>query len=78
MPETRFQSIQRPRGRRLAWSNLGDPRGEPVVYCHDFASSRHKALRLDPVAGARGLRVLAADRPGYGDSDDQSEGDLGS
>ena len=60
LPGTRFQSIQRPAGRRLAWSDLGDPRGEPVVYCRGFPSSRHEALRLDPVAGAQGLRVLAA------------------
>lgn len=71
MSEPHVESIQRPGGRRLSWCELGDPGGEPVLYCHGFPSSRHEALLLDPVARAQGLRILAADRPGYGDSDDQ-------
>ncbi len=71
MSEPKVQTLQRPDGRRLAWCELGDPTGLPVIYCHGFPSSRHEALLLDPAARALGLRVLAADRPGYGDSDDQ-------
>ncbi|MEJ2386166.1 MAG: alpha/beta hydrolase, partial [Chromatiaceae bacterium] len=60
-----------PDGRRVACSEYGDPAGRPVVYCHGFPSSRHEALLLHDNAVAEGARVIAIDRPGYGDSDYQ-------
>jgi pimeloyl-ACP methyl ester carboxylesterase len=50
---------------------LGDDRGPPILYCHGFPSSRREALLLHPIAQALGMRIIAADRPGYGDSDPQ-------
>ena len=63
--------LTRPGGRRLAYSELGDPQGCPVFYCHGFPSSRREALLLHPTARKLGIRILAPDRPGYGDSDRQ-------
>jgi pimeloyl-ACP methyl ester carboxylesterase len=62
---------ERPGGRRLAYSVLGHPRGHPVFYCHGFPSSKREALLLDRTALRIGVRVLAPDRPGCGDSDPQ-------
>jgi pimeloyl-ACP methyl ester carboxylesterase len=56
-------------GRRLAWSEYGDPAGRPVLYCHGFPSSRQEARLLHPAAEALGARIIAPDRPGYGESD---------
>ncbi len=71
MPDARSESIQRPGGRRLAWCELGDPRGEPLIYCHGFPSSCREAELIEPAARAQGIRIVAPDRPGYGNSDDQ-------
>jgi len=63
-------------GRRLAFSDIGDARGDPVVYCHGFPSSRREAQLLHPTARGRRIRILAPDRPGCGDSDHQPGRDL--
>lgn len=56
-------------GRRLAFSELGDPAGTPIVHHHGMPGSRldHQA---SPAFYARlGARVFTPDRPGYGLSD---------
>jgi pimeloyl-ACP methyl ester carboxylesterase len=58
-----------PDGRQLGISEYGDPRGRPVMFFHGWPSSRIQARPLDGLALARGLRVIAPDRPGVGDSD---------
>jgi pimeloyl-ACP methyl ester carboxylesterase len=63
---------QSPAGRRLAWTEYGDPAGRPLIYCHGWPSSRLQAALLDQAARERGLRVLAIDRPGMGRSDRQA------
>lgn len=63
------QWLRLPGGRRLAFTEFGDRRGRPVLYCHGFPSSRREAELIDPAAQAEGARIIAPDRPGYGDSD---------
>lgn len=63
--------LERPGGRRLAYSELGDGAGPPLIYCHGFPSSRREALLLHPTALRLGIRILAPDRPGCGGSDHQ-------
>jgi pimeloyl-ACP methyl ester carboxylesterase len=58
-------------GRRIAYSEVGDPAGRSVFYGHGFPSSRREALLLHETALAAGARIITSDRPGYGDSDDQ-------
>ena len=60
--------IKLPDGRDLAWIEVGDPGGNPVVALHgspgrgtDFAPYHSTALKC-------GVRVIAVDRPGYGRS----------
>lgn len=48
----------------------GDPRGQPVVLLHGLGALGEEMMQsLGPSLAARGLRVLAVDRPGYGFSD---------
>lgn len=63
------QFAELPTGRRLAYVEYGDPAGMPVVYCHGYPSSRREALLLHEAAVWARARIIAPDRPGYGDSD---------
>jgi pimeloyl-ACP methyl ester carboxylesterase len=64
-------SIRLGDGRRLGYAEYGDPQGRPLFYCHGFPASRLEAALLDSAARRRGVRVIAADRPGSGLSDFQ-------
>lgn len=55
-------------GTSIAWNEYGDPSGEPLFYYHGWPSSRLQARALHHLAAARGLRVIALDRPGMGRS----------
>lgn len=58
-----------PDGRRLAYTEWGAARGQPVLYCHGFPGSRLEARLADGAAQRLGIRLIAADRPGFGASD---------
>jgi len=53
-------------GRMLGYAEYGDPNGRPLVFLHGFPGSRLAGAILDRAAHARGVRVLATDRPGLG------------
>ena len=55
-------------GRALAYTEWGDAHGQPVFYFHGSPLSR---LWIPDEAATRaaGVRLIAADRPGYGGSD---------
>ena len=55
-------------GRRLAWNEYGDPLGKVVMYYHGWPSSRLQARLAHHLARERGLRLIAMDRPGMGQS----------
>jgi len=57
-----------PDGRTLAYDDAGDHAGVPVVYLHGTPDSR-LGRPDDRVATDAGVRLLAVDRPGFGDSD---------
>src|SRR5262245_54218318 len=58
-----------PSGRLLAYCEYGDPAGAPVLYFHGSPSSRLEPLLIGDDTWRRlGLRVIAADRPGMGQS----------
>lgn len=70
MKLTNFLTL--PDGRRLAYAEYGNPNGHPVLYFHGAPSSRLEPLILgDEAIAQRGLRVIAPDRPGVGQSDFQ-------
>ncbi|ALP52294.1 hypothetical protein Tel_03575 [Candidatus Tenderia electrophaga] len=55
-------------GRTLACLELGDPGGAPVLYFHGYPGSRLEARLAARPAVHLGLRLLAPDRPGFGES----------
>jgi pimeloyl-ACP methyl ester carboxylesterase len=54
--------------RTLACLELGDPGGIPVLYFHGYPGSRLEVRLTAVTAGRLGLRMLAPDRPGFGES----------
>ena len=58
-------------GRRLAYADLGDPKGKPVFYFHSFPGSRLEAKVMHEKAKEVGIRLISVDRPGFGLSDYQ-------
>jgi pimeloyl-ACP methyl ester carboxylesterase len=69
-------TVELPDGRRLAYDDVGDPAGVPVVYLHGTPDSRLARHPDDGLAAASGVRLVAVDRPGAGDSDPHPDGDL--
>lgn len=57
-----------PDGRQLAVDERGDPSGRPVLWFHGAPSCRLEALLFDAWARDNGVRILAPDRPGMGQS----------
>jgi pimeloyl-ACP methyl ester carboxylesterase len=51
-------------GLRIAYEEYGDPRGEPILFCHGWPSSRTMAEVTDVAARELGLRIISPDRPG--------------
>ncbi|WP_225332748.1 alpha/beta fold hydrolase [Halomicrobium urmianum] len=52
----------------IAYAEYGDPDGAPVLFLHGTPGSRVLGRLYDDEARRRGVRVLAPDRPGYGES----------
>jgi pimeloyl-ACP methyl ester carboxylesterase len=55
-------------GRTLAYSTIGASDGPVVCYQHGAPGGRLELLGLDDAFTAEGIRVVTADRPGYGGS----------
>ena len=55
-------------GRRLAWCERGDPQGRPLLSLHGTPGSRLHGAAHEPLWHELGLRVISADRPGFGGS----------
>jgi pimeloyl-ACP methyl ester carboxylesterase len=58
---------RRHRSTELSWTEVGDPSGAAVVYFHGTAKS-HEDIPFPEVAARLELRLMMADRPGYGGS----------
>jgi pimeloyl-ACP methyl ester carboxylesterase len=70
MNTTNFITL--PDGRKLSYAEFGDPDGHPVIHFHGNVSSRLEPLLLgDELISQFGLRLIAPDRPGMGQSDFQ-------
>ncbi|TGN40521.1 alpha/beta fold hydrolase [Marinobacter confluentis] len=55
-------------GRVLSYSDTGTGQGGTWVHCHGIPGSRYELAHLSEPLAAAGLRVVVADRPGYGGS----------
>ena len=58
-----------PDGRLLAYEEYGRQEGRPVIYFHDAGSSRLEGALFHAQARDCGVRLIAIDRPGVGQSD---------
>ena len=63
------QFVELADGRKLAYSEYGDPAGTPVINCHGGLTSRRDIESCEDDARAAGVRVISPDRPGIGRSD---------
>jgi pimeloyl-ACP methyl ester carboxylesterase len=64
-------------GRTLAYLELGDPAGSPVFYFHGYPGSRLEGRLAQTPAERLGLRLIAPDRPGFGESTFQAGRTIG-
>jgi pimeloyl-ACP methyl ester carboxylesterase len=56
-------------GRLLGYAECGAADGKPLFFFHGMPGSRREAELADDAANRLGVRIIAADRPGYGLSD---------
>lgn len=56
-------------GRQLAYSEVGDPGGVPIIHQHGMPGSRFDHEAEPDFYREMGVRVITPDRPGYGLSD---------
>ncbi len=65
-------------GRNLAYEEFGNPKGVPVFHAHGGPGSRLEGEWFHDMAIKEGFRVIATDRPGFGESSykpDRKHGD---
>lgn len=55
-------------GRELAWLELGNPSGKPVIGFHGTPGSRFQLIIDEEPVRTAGVRLVSVDRPGYGHS----------
>jgi pimeloyl-ACP methyl ester carboxylesterase len=55
-------------GSTVAYTDVGAPTGAPIFYFHGAPGSRLDGVWLDETFTNLGVRVVSADRPGYGGS----------
>jgi len=65
-------SMTLPDGRVLAYTDLGASSNPLVLYCHGAPSSRLDLVAFEDALTALDVRVVSADRPGYGRSSPQA------
>jgi pimeloyl-ACP methyl ester carboxylesterase len=67
VPEPR--TVRTASGRAVGYYEFGDPSGTPILAMHGTPACGAGFVWADEPARARGIRLLAPDRPGVGDSD---------
>ncbi|RPI83229.1 MAG: alpha/beta hydrolase [Chloroflexi bacterium] len=68
LPNRTQQTLHLPGGRQLGYAEYGDPEGKPLFYFHGWPSSRIEfgGYKGDEIAKRLHVRVISADRPGFG------------
>jgi pimeloyl-ACP methyl ester carboxylesterase len=61
-------------GRIVAFSEVGDPLGYPVICCVGMGMTRYIMAFYDELAITLRLRLITIDRPGVGESEECSDG----
>lgn len=70
------EPLELPGGRRVGVSQFGAAGGSPVIWCHGGFSSRLDAVLLAGAAARTGVRLIAIDRPGIGQSSRDADDDI--
>ena len=74
MPEPELlKTVKLSDGRSLSYASFGDPAGKPVFYFHGFPGSRFEPQSNHEAYLKAGIRLLALDRPGMGESTRKSK-----
>ena len=74
MPEPELlETVKLSDGRSLSYASFGDPAGKPVFYFHGFPGSRFEPQSNHEAYLKAGIRLLALDRPGMGESTRKSK-----
>ena len=74
MPEPELlKTVKLSDGRSLSYASFGDPAGKPVFYFHGFPGSRFEPQSNHEAYLKAGIRLLALDRPGMGQSTRKSK-----
>ena len=68
-----IQSVILPDGRRLAYRDYGDPQGRAILLFHEGLGSSLLPEGAQSLATALSLRVISAERPGFGQSDPRED-----
>ena len=68
-----LESVKLSDGRSLSFARFGDPSGKPVFYFHGFPGSRLEPQSNHDAFLKAGIRILALDRPGMGESTRKSK-----
>lgn len=69
------QRVRHPdNGRVIAFSEVGDPHGFPVICCVGMGMTRYIMTFYDELALSLRLRLITIDRPGVGESEQYSSG----
>lgn len=69
MDDSDPETMGLPDGRTLAYTNYGQPEGEPLIFHHGIPGSCLLGSLLDTAAREAGVCVIVPSRPGYGASD---------
>lgn len=65
---SRLATVSVPNDRTVTYTEYGSPDGTPVVFFHGTPGSRRFANLFHTKAQSHSIRLLALDRPGYGQS----------
>lgn len=66
MQKMRTRLLRLPDKRLLEYAEFGDPKGMPVMFFHGFLGSCQQAILSHSYAVKEGLRIIAPNRPGIG------------
>jgi len=58
-------------GRKLEYTEFGDPEGRPLIYFHGILHSREAFHPYSTFAEEHGIRIIAPERPGFGHTSPQ-------
>lgn len=64
-----YETFETASGHVMAYGDYGDPNGNPVIFFHGSPGSRFEAAQLHDAAKVIGLRLIAPERSGLGQSE---------